>query len=95
MDDHVRFSGTKYEKGNTVTIKCGNHYKHGARRLRTVLPYIVCFFVLCNRHWFNRSPGPDQVDRTGVSTLRFELRRSVTELCLPLALLGARVGGFG
>ena len=19
----------------------------------------VCFFVLCNRHWFNRAPGPD------------------------------------
>jgi len=19
----------------------------------------VCFFVLCNRHWFNKAPGPD------------------------------------
>jgi len=19
----------------------------------------VCFFVLCNRHWFNKTPGPD------------------------------------
>ena len=24
----------------------------------------VCFFVLCNRHWFNRVPGPAG-DRTG------------------------------
>jgi len=23
----------------------------------------VCFFVLCNRHWFNKAPGPDQGDR--------------------------------
>jgi hypothetical protein len=35
MDDHVRFSGTKYEKG--INNKCGNHYKCGAHRLRTVL----------------------------------------------------------
>ena len=27
MDDHVRFSGTKYEKGNN--IKCGDHCKCG------------------------------------------------------------------
>jgi len=20
---------------------------------------LVCFFVLCNRHWFNKAPGPD------------------------------------
>jgi len=19
----------------------------------------LCFFVLCNRHWFNKAPGPD------------------------------------
>jgi hypothetical protein len=24
----------------------------------------MCFFVLCNRHWFNKAPGPDQGDRT-------------------------------
>ncbi len=37
----------------------------------------VCFFVLCNRHRFNRAPGPDQGDRTGgyLSTPRFWLRR--------------------
>ncbi len=27
MDDHVRFSGTKYEKGNNTNN--GNHYKCG------------------------------------------------------------------
>ncbi len=21
--------------------------------------HTVCFFVLCNRHWFNKAPGPD------------------------------------
>ena len=32
----------------------------------------MCFFVLCNRHWFNRVPGPDgQLCRHGC--LRHEL----------------------
>jgi hypothetical protein len=34
MDDHVRFSGTKYEKG--TNIECGNHYKCGAHRGKIV-----------------------------------------------------------
>jgi len=33
-DDHVRFRGTKYEKG--TNIKCGNHYKCGAHRSKIV-----------------------------------------------------------
>jgi len=40
MDDHKRFIGTKYEKGNNN--KCRNHYKCGAYRLRTVVK--SCFF---------------------------------------------------
>jgi len=37
MDDHVRFSGTKYEKGNN--IKCGDHCKCGENiRGRTPRP---------------------------------------------------------
>ena len=38
----------------------------------------VCFFVLCNRHWFNKAPGPDPTeDRAGgyLSTLHHQLRR--------------------
>ena len=35
MDDHVRFSGTKYEKGNKN--KNGNHYKCGAHRQRAAV----------------------------------------------------------
>ena len=38
----MRFSGTKYEKGNN--IQCGNHYKRGAHRLRTHRSGILFFF---------------------------------------------------
>ena len=32
----------------------------------------VCFFVLCNRHWFNRAPGPDpRGTEMGVTYLPF------------------------
>ena len=48
----------------------------------------VCFFVLCNRHWFNRVPGPIR-DGGCLSTLRFCSDASYADL--PLALLGAPV----
>ena len=49
---------------------------------------LVCFFVLCNRHWFNRVPGPNR-DGGYLSTLRFCSDASYADL--PLALLGAPV----
>jgi hypothetical protein len=49
---------------------------------------VVCFFVLCNRHWFNRVPGPNR-DGGYLSTLRFCSDASYADL--PLALLGAPV----
>ena len=34
----------------------------------------VCFFVLCNRHWFNKAPGPDpRGTEMGVTYLPFAL----------------------
>ena len=48
----------------------------------------VCFFVLCNRHWFNRVPGPNR-DGGYLYTLRFCSDASYADL--PLPLLGAPV----
>ena len=31
----------------------------------------MCFFVLCNRHWFNGIPGPPPRDGLGVTYLHF------------------------
>jgi hypothetical protein len=40
----------------------------------------VCFFVLCNRHWFNKAPGPDpRGTELGVAYLPSAL---VFEVCL-------------
>ena len=41
----------------------------------------VCFFVLCNRHWFNRVPGPNR-DGGYLSTLRFCSDASYADLPL-------------
>jgi len=36
---------------------------HGRRRPGGPRSYhSVCFFVLCNRHWFNKAPGPDPTE---------------------------------
>ena len=50
----------------------------------------VCFFVLCNRHWFNRVPGPNR-DGGYLSTLRPCSDAGYADLRLPLPLLGAPV----
>jgi hypothetical protein len=79
MDDHVPFSGTKYEKGNKTSngnhCKCGENCSKirghtpspprlGVTSIHDLSPQSsiatvyhgasVGFFVLCNRHWFNR-----------------------------------------
>ena len=41
--------------------------------LRAGLLMCVCFFVLCNRHWFNRVPDPPPRDRLGVTYLPFTI----------------------
>jgi hypothetical protein len=51
----------------------------------------MCFFVLCNRHRFNRVPDPPPRDRLGVTYLPFTISSDAGYADLPLALLGAPV----
>ena len=51
----------------------------------------VCFFVLCNRHRFNRVPGAPPRDGLGVTYLPFTISSDAGYADLPLALLGAPV----
>jgi len=51
----------------------------------------VCFFVLCNRHRFNRVPDQPPRDRLGVTYLPFTISSDAGYADLPLASLGAPV----
>ncbi len=52
----------------------------------------VCFFVLCNRHWFNKAPGPDpRGTEMGVTYLPSTISSDAGYADLPLPLLGAPV----
>ena len=51
----------------------------------------VCFFVLCNRHRFNRVPGAPPRDGLGVTYLPSTISSDAGYADLPLALLGAPV----
>ena len=51
----------------------------------------VCFFVLCNRHRFNRVPGAPPRDGLGVTYLPSAFSSDAGYADLPLALLGAPV----
>jgi hypothetical protein len=52
----------------------------------------VCFFVLCNRHWFNKAPGPDpRGTELEVTYLPFAFSSDASCADLPLPLLGAPV----
>ncbi len=52
----------------------------------------VCFFVLCNRHWFNKVPGPDpRGTEMEVTYLPFSFSSDASCADLPLPLLGAPV----
>ena len=51
----------------------------------------VCFFVLCNRHRFNRIPGPPLAWRTGMYPYIPITLSSDAGYALPLTLLGAPV----
>ena len=52
----------------------------------------VCFFVLCNRHWFNKAPGPDpRGTELEVAYLHFTISSDAGYADLPLPLLGAPV----
>ena len=52
----------------------------------------VCFFVLCNRHWFNKTPGPDpRGTELEVTYLPFAFSSDASCADLPLPLLGAPV----
>ncbi len=52
----------------------------------------VCFFVLCNRHWFNKDPGPDpRGTEMEVTYLPFAFSSDANCADLPLPLLGAPV----
>ena len=46
----------------------------------------VCFFVLCNRHRFNRVPDPPPRDRLGVTYLPSTISSDAGYADLPLAL---------
>ena len=49
----------------------------------------VCFFVLCNRHWFNKAPGPDPRGPSWGLPIYPSLLAQTLDL--PLPLLGAPV----
>ena len=50
--------------------------------------HCVCFFVLCNRHWFNKAPGPDPRG-TELEVTHLPSAFSSDELCCePLGHLG-------
>ena len=52
----------------------------------------VCFFVLCNRHWFNKAPGPDpRGTELEVADLPSTISSDAGCADLPLPLLGAPV----
>ena len=52
----------------------------------------MCFFVLCNRHWFNKTPGPDpRGTEMEVTYLPFAFSSDASYADLPLPLLGAPV----
>ena len=52
----------------------------------------VCFFVLWNRHWVNKAPGPDpRGTELGVTYLPSALSSDAGYADLPLPLLGAPV----
>jgi hypothetical protein len=52
----------------------------------------VCFFVLCNQHWFNKAPGPDpRGTELGVTYLPFAFSSDASCADLLLPLLGAPV----
>ena len=54
--------------------------------------HCVCFFVLCNRHWFNKAPGPDpRGTEMGVTYLPSTISSDAGYADLPLPLLGAPV----
>ena len=45
---------------------------------RSTCDQCVCFFVLCNRHWFNKAPGPDsRGTEMGVTYLPFALAQTL------------------
>jgi hypothetical protein len=54
--------------------------------------WCVCFFVLCNRHWFNKAPGPDQGDR--LTCLAGVLRTLAAIATLPGAAASCGTGRF-
>ena len=60
---------------------------------RSVTLQCVCFFVLCNRHQFNRVPDQPPRDGLGVTYLpsAFQVSSYAGYADLPLALLGAPV----
>ena len=49
----------------------------------------LCFFVLCNRHWFNRPPGP-VCDISMPSTIAYgKIGPKILQFLPPLTVLGA------
>ena len=62
-----------------------------AQGLKTCATVCVCFFVLCNRHRFNRIPGAPPRDGLGVTYLPTTISSDAGYADLPLALLGAPV----
>ena len=65
--------------------------ERGSRISLTLLIWAKCFFVLCNRHWFNRVPGAPPRDGLGVTYLPSTISSDAGYADLPLALLGAPV----
>ena len=67
------------------------HWAPSKQKLEQIFQKL-CFFVLCNRHWFNKDPGPDpRGTELGVTYLPSTISSDAGYADLPLPLLGAPV----
>jgi len=82
MNERHRFQVPAGTKQNRPDLRKFSHLPHQ-------LCDCVCFFVLCNRHWFNRVPGPRYGPGGCLSTLHPCLDTGYADL--PLTLLGVPV----
>jgi hypothetical protein len=77
----------------TLVVKINKTQEYTPIMLKKYNPIIsVCFFVLCNRHWFNKAPGPDpRGTELRVTYLPSAFSSDASCADLPLPLLGAPV----
>ena len=77
---------------NCVCVECLVIGKQKTRCVCHGVCVSVCFFVLCNRHWFDKAPGPDpRGTELEVTYLPSAFNSDASCADLPVPLLGAPV----